>query len=62
MKVVFLETVEGSGSMGEVRNVANGYARNFLLPRGMAVECALVAFFVAFEVIQVLFVVSASAT
>lgn len=31
-------------------------------PRGMAVECALVAFFVAFEVIQVLFVVSASAT
>ena len=36
MKVVFLETVEGSGSMGEVRNVANGYARNFLLPRGLA--------------------------
>ena len=36
MKVVFLETVEGSGSMGEVRDVANGYARNFLLPRGLA--------------------------
>lgn len=36
VKVVFLETVEGSGSMGEVRNVANGYARNFLLPRGLA--------------------------
>ena len=36
MKVVFLETVEGSGTAGEVRDVANGYARNFLLPRGLA--------------------------
>ena len=36
MKVVFLETVEGSGAMGEVRDVAHGYARNFLLPRGYA--------------------------
>lgn len=36
MKVVFLETVEGSGSMGEVRTVRPGYARNFLLPRGLA--------------------------
>ena len=36
MKVVFLETVEGSGAMGEVREVANGYARNYLLPRGLA--------------------------
>ncbi|MDA0271226.1 MAG: 50S ribosomal protein L9 [Chloroflexi bacterium] len=36
MKVVFLETVEGSGTMGEVRDVAPGYARNYLLPRGLA--------------------------
>ena len=36
MKVVFLETVEGSGSRGEVKTVANGYARNYLLPRGLA--------------------------
>lgn len=36
MKVVFLETVEGSGYMGEVKTVADGYARNFLLPRGFA--------------------------
>ena len=36
MKVVFLETVEGSGTRGEVRTVANGYARNYLLPRGLA--------------------------
>ncbi len=37
MKVVFLEEVEGSGRIGEVRNVANGYARNYLLPRKLAV-------------------------
>ncbi len=36
MKVVFLETVEGSGTMGEVKDVARGYARNYLLPRGFA--------------------------
>ncbi|MCY4456129.1 MAG: 50S ribosomal protein L9, partial [Chloroflexi bacterium] len=36
MKVVFLETVEGSGTRGEVKTVAAGYARNFLLPRGLA--------------------------
>ncbi|MDA0365970.1 MAG: 50S ribosomal protein L9 [Chloroflexi bacterium] len=36
MKVVFLETVEGSGDMGEVKTVARGYARNYLLPRGLA--------------------------
>ncbi len=37
MKVVFLEPVEGSGRVGEVKEVKNGYARNFLLPRGIAV-------------------------
>ncbi len=36
MKVLFLETVEGSGTRGEVKTVANGYARNYLLPRGYA--------------------------
>lgn len=36
MKVVFLETVEGSGTMGEVKDVTRGYARNYLLPRGLA--------------------------
>ena len=36
MKVVFLETVEGSGSMGEVKTVRPGYARNYLLPKGLA--------------------------
>jgi len=37
MKVVFLEDVEGTAAAGDVREVANGYARNFLLPRGIAV-------------------------
>ena len=37
MKVVFLQEVEGSGRIGEVRNVADGYARNYLLPRKLAV-------------------------
>ena len=36
VKVVFLETVEGSGSMGEVKTVRPGYARNYLLPMGLA--------------------------
>ena len=36
MRVVFLETVLGSGQAGEVKNVADGYARNYLLPRKLA--------------------------
>jgi len=36
VKVVFLEDVEGSGRVGEIKNVADGFARNFLLPRGLA--------------------------
>ena len=36
MKVVFLETVEGSALRGEVKTVADGYARNYLLPRKLA--------------------------
>jgi large subunit ribosomal protein L9 len=36
MKVVFLEEVEGTAHTGDVKNVANGFARNFLLPRKLA--------------------------
>jgi len=35
MKVVFVQTVEGAKA-GDVKEVADGYARNFLLPRGLA--------------------------
>lgn len=38
MKVIFLEDVKGSGKKGEVKNVSDGYARNFLIGRGLAVE------------------------
>lgn len=36
MKVVFLQEVEGSGRTGEIKEVADGFARNYLLPRRMA--------------------------
>jgi large subunit ribosomal protein L9 len=36
MKVVFLEEVEGTAHTGDVKNVAGGFARNFLLPRKIA--------------------------
>jgi len=36
MRVVFLEEVEGTARTGDVKNVADGFARNFLLPRKLA--------------------------
>ena len=36
MRVVFLDDVDGAGRAGEIKNVADGYARNFLLPRKLA--------------------------
>lgn len=38
MKVIFLQDVKGSGKKGEVKEVSDGYARNFLLGKGLAVE------------------------
>jgi large subunit ribosomal protein L9 len=38
MKVILQETLEGVGHLGDVINVADGFARNFLLPRRKAVE------------------------
>ena len=37
MKVILQENVEGLGYLGDVLTVADGYARNFLLPRKKAV-------------------------
>ncbi|MEK4427575.1 50S ribosomal protein L9 [Solibacillus sp. FSL K6-1523] len=38
MKVVFLKDVKGRGKKGEVKDVAEGYARNFLIKNGHAKE------------------------
>ena len=38
MKVILQETLEGVGHLGDLINVADGFARNFLLPRKKAVE------------------------
>ncbi|MSQ22038.1 MAG: 50S ribosomal protein L9 [Dehalococcoidia bacterium] len=37
MRVIFLTDVAGSGRAGEVKDVKDGYARNFLLPKKLAV-------------------------
>jgi large subunit ribosomal protein L9 len=36
MKVVLLEDITGKGKAGEIKEVSKGYAKNFLLPRGLA--------------------------
>jgi len=36
MKVIFLKDISGEGKAGEVKEVTKGYARNFLLPKGLA--------------------------
>ena len=38
MRVILKREVRGLGRPGEVKDVADGYAQNFLLPRGLAIE------------------------
>jgi large subunit ribosomal protein L9 len=36
MKVVFLQDVKGQGKKGEIKEVSEGYAQNFLIAKGLA--------------------------
>ena len=38
MKVILKQDVKGQGKKGKLVNVSDGYARNFLFPRGLAME------------------------
>ncbi len=42
MKVILKEDVKNLGAAGSIVNVADGYARNFLIPRNLAVEASSV--------------------
>ena len=38
MKVILTQDVKSQGKKGQLINVSDGYARNFLLPKGLAIE------------------------
>lgn len=38
MKIVLQKSVQGVGQAGDIKEVARGYAQNFLIPKGLAVE------------------------
>ena len=38
MKVIFTQDVKGKAKKGELKEVSDGYARNYLIPRGIATE------------------------
>ena len=38
MEVIFIKDLRGQGKKGEIKNVKDGYAQNFLIKKGYAIE------------------------
>lgn len=38
MEVIFVKDLKGQGKAGDKKNISDGYAKNFLIPKGYAVE------------------------
>lgn len=38
MNVIFIKDLKGQGKAGDRKNISDGYAKNFLIPKGYAVE------------------------
>jgi len=38
VKVIFIKDLKGQGKIGEEKNISDGYAKNFLIPKGYAIE------------------------
>lgn len=38
MNVIFIKDLKGQGKAGDQKNISDGYAKNFLIPKGYAIE------------------------
>ncbi len=38
MQVIFIKDLKGQGKCGDTKNISDGYAKNFLIPKGYAIE------------------------